>query len=131
MPRLENERHELFAQAVAKGKTYRDAYVQAGYKPEAENAAESNSSRLISSDKVKTRIHELQERMANRVEVTAESLARELDSIINQARGVDQHGAAVSAIGLKAKLFGLLVDRNENKNMDVKVTIDRDLAKVL
>ena len=33
MPALENQRHERFAQELAKGKTATEAYVLAGYKP--------------------------------------------------------------------------------------------------
>lgn len=39
MPVLPNQRHEAFAQALAKGKTADEAYALAGFKPNRGNAA--------------------------------------------------------------------------------------------
>ena len=44
MPILSNSRHEIFAQGLAIGKTQKQAYIDAGYKPK---GARQNASRLI------------------------------------------------------------------------------------
>ncbi|MBW3099243.1 hypothetical protein [Pseudohoeflea coraliihabitans] len=54
MPTLSNQRHEAFAQALAKGKSATDAYKMAGYKPDYGAA-----SRLSGNVKVKARVAEL------------------------------------------------------------------------
>ena len=51
MPVLDNPKWELAAQEVAKGRTQLEAIEAAGYAPH-----DSNASRLIGNDKVKSRI---------------------------------------------------------------------------
>lgn len=64
MPVLDNSRHELFAQEIAKGATQIEAYVKAGYEP-----IEPNASRLIRNAKVSARIAEIKAAAAERVEI--------------------------------------------------------------
>lgn len=54
MPVLENTRHELFAQNVAKGQTQAEAYENAGFKRN-----DGNASKLASRPEVEARINEL------------------------------------------------------------------------
>lgn len=108
MPSLSNPKHELFAQALAKGKTQAEAYELAGYTP-----SEPNASRLTSNDKVQSRIAELQERGAKRAEVTIENLIDEAAEIQRSALLAGQHSAAVSALTAKAKLAGKWIERRE------------------
>lgn len=105
---LQNPRHEAFAQALAKGKTRAEAYVEAGYKP-----SEPHASRLASNGKVVARVTELLGRAAERAIVTIESIARQLDEDRQLARELGQAGAAVNATMSKAKLYGLVTDRHE------------------
>lgn len=58
---LQNARHELFAQAWAKGGSGSDAYAEAGY--DAKNA-ESNATRLMGNDGIKARRDWLQSQAA-------------------------------------------------------------------
>lgn len=102
MPVLSNTRHEAFAQALAKGKTADEAYVLAGFKPNRGNAATLKANQSISN-----RVAELQSKAAQKVEVTVESLARELEEARDLALKHQQTSAAVSATMGKAKLFGL------------------------
>ena len=44
---IENPRHELFAQAIAKGDTGRDAYKAAGFGPKTDASADAGASRLL------------------------------------------------------------------------------------
>lgn len=68
---------------------------------------------MMNVSKVGIRIAELQETIARRAMVTAESLADELDHAIALAVREGQAGAYVAAVMGKAKLYGLLVDKKE------------------
>lgn len=76
VPCLSNPRHELFAQAIAKGLSATDAYRAAGYKPDRKNAA-----RLTTNDDIRTRVDEILAAGAKRAEVTVEQVVRELAKI--------------------------------------------------
>lgn len=106
MPALTNTRHELFAQGLAKGKTQEQAYIDAGYEPD---AARFNASRLITNDNVAARVTELQERGAIRVELTLADIIKEIEEARVAALGAEtvQASAAVSASKAKAELLGL------------------------
>jgi len=52
--------------------------------------------------------------MSYKTKVSIESLANELEEDRALARSLGQAGAAIQATTLKAKLFGLLVDRKES-----------------
>lgn len=106
MPALPNGKHERFAQALAKGRSQAEAYVEASYK-----ASEPHASRLASSGKVQARVAELQERAAIKVEVTVADIAAQLDEDRMLAHREGQAGAAVSASLGKAKVLGLIIDR--------------------
>ena len=111
MPPLENRRHELFAQGLAKGLSATEAYSRAGYAEHAPSA-----SRLLTNAKVTARVSELQERCAIRVEVTVESLMAELDECKLEAIKLGQISAAVSAIKEKGVLSGVRVEKRETLN---------------
>ncbi len=51
--------------------------------------------------------------MTTKAQVTLDSLLTELDEDRDLARRIDQPGAAIQAVSLKAKLTGLLVERKE------------------
>lgn len=76
MAALSNPKHELFAQALAKGRPASTAYVEAGY---AFN--EGNASRLNGNEKVQARVAELMAAGARRAEITVERTLRELAKI--------------------------------------------------
>lgn len=121
MPALENQRHERFAQELAKGKSQSEAYQAAGYAP-----SEPNASRLTRNDKVQARVAELQERGAIRTEITIESLIREADEIQRAAMADKQHSAATAALTAKAKLAGLWIDKTENENVNTNYVVSSD-----
>jgi hypothetical protein len=102
MAALKNQRHELFALGIAKGKTAEQAFADAGYSPNPKN-----TTRLKKNEGVAARIAELKERAAVRVVVTVESLASELEEARLIAITNKQTSAAVQATMGKAKLFGL------------------------
>ncbi|MEZ2410532.1 terminase small subunit [Bosea sp. RCC_152_1] len=113
MPVLRNNRHEAFAQAIAKGLAARTAYKAAGYGA-SDKAAEACASRLLTDAKVAARVLELQSKAARKVEVTVESIARELEEARVLAIAEKQSSAAVAASMGKAKLFGLIVEKHKH-----------------
>jgi hypothetical protein len=73
MPILDNPKHELFAQAIAKGQSASEAYVLAGYAKD-----DGNASRLTGNDKVAARVKELLEDATAVAGVTAARVIAEL-----------------------------------------------------
>jgi len=76
MPVLKNQRHEAFAQALAKGATADEAYATAGYRPD-----RGNASRLTANDSVRSRVDEIQGKAAAKVGVSIERVLDELARI--------------------------------------------------
>jgi phage terminase small subunit len=128
MTALANQKHERFAQALAKGKTADEAYVFAGYK---ENRG--NASTLKTNQSILDRVAELQDIGSMRAEVTIASLIQEAAEIQQLAKADGQFAAATSALTAKAKLAGLWVDKNENtnRNVDPSRVTDAELAAVV
>jgi hypothetical protein len=106
---LKNERHERFAQELAKGTLQKDAYTLAGFAGE-----DKHASRCAARPEVRARVAELLERGARRAEVTVADIARQLDEDRTKACELGQAGAMVSASLGKAKVLGLIVDRQEH-----------------
>lgn len=77
---LKNARHEAFAQALAKGKTATDAYLDAGYKGD-----RTAASRLSTNVNIKARVEEISvevnERVIEKLVITKERVAAELAKI--------------------------------------------------
>ncbi|WP_208647127.1 terminase small subunit [Mesorhizobium kowhaii] len=117
-PALDNPRHERFCQLRAYGWPAYKAYQQAGFKCSKQTAF-ANSSRLLRSAKISSRIRELVEEFADAVIVTREWLAAELDCAIAVAHQRGQPAAAISAIMAKAKLFGLIGSKRADTNNDL------------
>jgi hypothetical protein len=114
MPALQNPRHERFARAFMKTGVGARAYLKAGYEPTTRNALDVNASRLLRHSKVKRRITELKNQMADRNRVTVDSLLRDLADDRALARQLGQASAAIQAVQLSARLVGLLIDRKES-----------------
>ncbi len=108
MPPLGNPRHERFVQALFEGKPANKAYEEAGYKPH-----DGNCIRLRGNERVQRRLSELQEGAARKSEITVASVCAELDEAIAIAKQRGQASAMVSASALRAKLGGLLVEKQE------------------
>lgn len=69
------------------------------------------ASKVFAKQKVITRVLELEELSVQAHLVTVETIAKELDDARVLAMGIDQPSAAVSASNGKAKLYGLLTDK--------------------
>lgn len=132
MPVLDNPKHELFAQGVAKGLAKSVAYVKAGY---SEKGADAGGSRLSGHPMVAARIEELQRRAADkamtRAAVSVESLTQMLIEDRALAHSEGQAGAAVSAVSTIAKLHGLLIERKEIKASIIEELPDDERARLI
>lgn len=100
MPVLANPRHEAFAQALAKGKTATEAYVEAGFHPHDGNAA-----RLRGNERIVSRVAELQARAAEKAEWSAAERLASLKAI-HDASLADDRRTAISAISEANKMQG-------------------------
>lgn len=111
MPILANPQHEIYAQERAKGATQIAAYRTAGYEGD-----DAHASRLHRRPGVEERIAELMAEAAVQVGVTIDDLVKELEDARLKALGATtpQAAAAVSATLGKAKLLGLIVDKQEH-----------------
>lgn len=108
MPVLTNTRHEVFAQALAKGSSKAAAYEQAGYAPDT-----SNASKLTANHRVAARIAELQQGAVEQTQITVASLVAHADELRQLAIDHRQLSAGVAAIKEIGILTGLRVDRRE------------------
>jgi hypothetical protein len=115
---LSNPKHELTAQELAKGATHREAYKAAGYQASTTNSLDANSSRLISSDKVKSRVQELQMEASKTIAITLEGQIAKLEALLEQSQQLKQCSAAIAAIREQNELAGLRVQRTELKTVD-------------
>lgn len=73
---IQNARQELFALGIVRGLSQRQAYYEAGYKAQTDEAADVCASQLLSNSKVAARVAELQQAIAEKV-VVHESLTAE------------------------------------------------------
>jgi hypothetical protein len=108
MPVLPNQRHEKFAQLLAEGKSAREAYSLSGYRDNRHNAA-----RLKSFETIRARVFEIQQASAAGAKITLEGLLDELEHARQRADSLGQLSASVRAISEKARLAGLVVERQE------------------
>jgi len=95
---------------------YRRSYNAGNMKPETIHV---KACELLKKGNVAVRMEQLQERAQKRHDVTVDSLTAELEEARLQAKA-DEKGAsaAVSAVMGKAKLHGLLIDKNEHSGPD-------------
>lgn len=117
MPALSNARHERFAQALSKGMSQADAYVEAGYK-----ASRSAAARLAADVNICERVAEIAERVAIRTEITAADITDRLLAIAKKAEGKDEAAmlqVARASLMDAAKLNGLVIDKADNTNSAV------------
>lgn len=82
MPTLNNQRHEIFSQNLAKGMTGDEAYVQAGYKPNRHNA-----SRLKTNETITARVLELQAKKQERFVLARQHVIDGLIENVEKALG--------------------------------------------
>lgn len=128
MPALDNPKHERFAQLLAKGKTADEAYTLAGYKQNRHNAATLGREQHIS-----TRVAEIQEFAAKRVEISVASVTESLLRIARKAEDLaEASGLSVARAAHMdaAKLNGLVIEKTDNTNRGPVNLSDDDLAAI-
>jgi phage terminase small subunit len=106
MAALNNSKRERFCQLRLEGKTLEQAYAGAGYNP-----SKPAASRMAKMADIVQRMKELHVHALNRAEVTVESIAQQLDADRALAYKLKNPSAAVAASMGKAKLYGLITDR--------------------
>jgi phage terminase small subunit len=106
-------KQERFCLLIVRGETAFNAYIQSGYAASTPGTGATNASQLLKQQKVSNRIAELREAAAIAASISVETLTRELLEIRADATADGQHGAAVSAVAMIAKLNGLVVDRKD------------------
>lgn len=110
---LKSQRQELFAQGLVQGKSQEQAYIDAGY---SSASAVTAASRLLTNVKVRERVAEMQNRAAERAEITASQIIDRLMGIADRCEENDSAGSlavAVKAIVEAAKIGGLVTVKSE------------------
>lgn len=100
MPVLPNQRHEAFAQAIAKGKSADEAYQLAGY---AENRG--NAARLKANERIRKRVEDILGRVADKAEWTAADRLKGLKRIYDATADKDPR-TAIAALSEANKMQG-------------------------
>jgi phage terminase small subunit len=90
---------------------YRQSYDAEDMKPETVNR---KAKELIDNGKIAARVKKLQSLHQRRHEVTVDSLTTEYEEARLLALSDKQYSPAISAITGKAKLHGLLIEKNEH-----------------
>src|SRR5438045_6896667 len=83
MSLLKPDRHELFAQGLAKGLTQNAAYAEAGYKPN-----RGGASRLASNVNIINRVNELKQRGAIKITLSKQFVLEAAIDNLEKARGL-------------------------------------------
>src|SRR5262245_58302128 len=138
MPLLPNNKHELFAQGLAKGLSADAAYEQASYRPNRGNAA-----RLKANESISGRVQELQEAAAAKAMVTKQWVLDHLKEVVERAMQAEpvldrdgnpageytfQASSAIRALELIGKELGMFTGRREdefNITATLKCLIDK------
>lgn len=114
MPVLDNQKHELFAQGIAKGQSQREAYMQAGYTATGA-AADVNACKLLSDAKVSDRVKEIQGRAANGISYDLSWFLEQGASLFKAAKDAGDHAAASAQYQRLATVAGVWVEKTEGK----------------
>lgn len=114
MAALKNAKHELFAQALAKGMSQTEAYADAGY-----TGDRTAASRLSTNVNIVARLAEILDKAATRTEITVASITERLLAIAKKAETSDEAPmlqAARASLMDAAKLNGLVIDKADTSN---------------
>jgi phage terminase small subunit len=122
---LENQRHELFAQAIASGMTKDAAHAEAGYKRDRSHAA-----RLASNGCIRARVRYLKGLAAERVVITLEGMIERAEEARKAGLRLQQIGPAVAAIKELGILTGLRVEKRENAHKSLHELSNDELRDI-
>lgn len=124
---LTNQRHERYAQELAKGKTADEAYQLAGFQPN-----RGNATRLKANESVAARVVELKGRAAEKTVITVAGITDRLLKIA--AKGEESKEAPLLSVARAslmdaAKLNGLIVDQTRH-SVDLSNLSEDDLRSL-
>jgi hypothetical protein len=133
MPPLRNAKHETFCRSLVKnarnGMNQRAAYIAAGYAARGDSA-DACASRLLSSAKVRHRMHELVTPPTQKARVSLLNVLAELQTTLRDAREDRAHGAVVSALALVTKIHEMVRSEGDGGAFDQAMSAE-DVASVL
>ncbi len=101
---------QVYIETGNASEAYRQSYNTAKMKPETVNRT---AKQLLDNSKIAARLDELREEHAKRHEITVDTLVAELEEARKLAFETDKAAAAVQATMGKAKLLGLVVEKQE------------------
>ena len=101
---------QVYIETGNASEAYRQSYNTAKMKPETVNRT---AKQLLDNRKIAARLDELREEHAKRHEITVDDLVAELEEARKLAFETDKAAAAVQATMGKAKLLGLVVEKQE------------------
>ncbi len=126
---LLTDKQELFCEKYFECKfvaseAYRQSY---NCEKSSDNTIQTEAYKLLKNPYVAHRIHQLFDIQAERLNVTVDTINQEYEEIRVLAKKSGDYAPAVSAITGKAKLFGLLIEKNEEVNKKPQVNITADM----
>lgn len=141
-----NSMQERFVQEFVAGANATQAAIAAGY---SEKTAAAQASRLLKNDAVAAYRREYAKKVYDRLGVSAETLALELEAIKRRCMTAEPHmswnsetkewqpdgnwifdaGGAIKAIKTQAELLGVKIDTGEPKEIIVRLSGDERYAK--
>jgi phage terminase small subunit len=126
MEKLKNAKHERFCQEFVVDLNATQAYIRAGY---SENGAAQSAATLLRNPKISARIAEIQARIMQRLEITQETVVRDIADIVEEARKVGQYSAALKGKELLGKHIGMWPAKSEvTVNVFDRMTPDDERA---
>tara|TARA_R110000787_G_scaffold244265_1_gene350214 strand:- start:291 stop:1061 length:771 start_codon:yes stop_codon:yes gene_type:complete len=123
-----SEKQEKFAQSVASGMTYSDAYKESYNAEKSTNkSCNERSSALMADVKISSRVDELKAPVIQKLRdvslITKEGQLKRFDEMIDLAITTDQVGAAINALKEQTKIMDLYpAQKNVNTNTNVDLT---------
>lgn len=120
-----NERQTRFVEAYLIDPNGKKAAIAAGFSPK---TAESQASRLLRNVKVKAALDKAIAARAERVEVKADDVLRDIDRIAKAAEGAGEYTAALKGRELLGKHLGLFTDKVEHSGEQALTVIVQSLA---
>ncbi len=131
---LANPKHEIFAQAMAEGKSRPEAYKQAGYKSVNDSSAHTNACRLLKNRQVVDRIYSIRVSADEQaLRIMGLSKAKILTMLMDNATNAPEAAARNRALELAGKEQGMFIDRTQSQ-VTVKSIADlpdSDLVAIL
>jgi phage terminase small subunit len=106
-----NPKQTRFVAEYLKDLNATQAAIRCGY---SERTAKQQGSRLLTNADIAAAVAAGQERLAGKLELTAEKVLKDLEEVRTKALGENQFAPAVRAIELQGKHLGMFVEKHEH-----------------